>query len=73
MKKIDLHIHTVSTPSDKHFSFCMERLMWYVSEGNLDAIAITNHNMFDLKQFQEIKSQLEIKIFPGIEIGQSKT
>ncbi|EKU50606.1 MULTISPECIES: PHP domain-containing protein [Acinetobacter calcoaceticus/baumannii complex] len=68
MKKIDLHIHTVSTPSDKHFSFCMERLMWYVSEGNLDAIAITNHNMFDLKQFQEIKSQLEIKIFPGIEI-----
>ena len=68
MKKIDLHIHTVSTPSDKHFSFCMERLMWYVSEGNLDAIAITNHNVFDLKQFQEIKSQLEIKIFPGIEI-----
>lgn len=68
MKKIDLHIHTVSTPSDKHFCFCMERLKWYISEGNLDAIAITNHNMFDLQQFQEIKSQLEIKVFPGIEI-----
>ncbi|MDH1700040.1 histidinol phosphatase, partial [Acinetobacter johnsonii] len=42
--------------------------MWYVSEGKLDAIAITNHNMFDLLQFQEIKSQLGIKVFPGIEI-----
>lgn len=73
MKKIDLHIHTVSTPSDKQFSFCMERLEWYVSEGNLDAIAITNHNMFDLIQFQQIKSKLEIKVFPGIEIDVAGT
>lgn len=47
MKKIDLHLHTVSTVSDRNFTFSMERLEWYVSEGNLDAIAITNHNMFD--------------------------
>ncbi|MGQ0950207.1 PHP domain-containing protein [Acinetobacter baumannii] len=73
MKKIDLHIHTVCTPSDKHFIFCMERLQWYVSKGNLDAIAITNHNMFDLIQFQQIKSNLNIKVFPGIEIDVAGT
>ncbi|ENG8008184.1 hypothetical protein ABVF78_004112 [Vibrio alginolyticus] len=68
MKKIDLHIHTVSTPSDRRFDFSMERLEWYVTEGNLDAIAITNHNMFDLTQFRLIQEQLGIKVFPGIEV-----
>lgn len=68
MKKIDLHLHTVSTPSDRNFSFSIERLKWYVEEGNLDAIAITNHNMFDLNQFYEIQEKLSIKVFPGIEI-----
>ncbi|BDU42199.1 PHP domain-containing protein [Vibrio nigripulchritudo] len=68
MKKIDLHIHTVSTPSDRQFNFSMERLEWYVTEGNLDAIAITNHNMFDLTQFRSIQGHLEIKVFPGIEV-----
>lgn len=68
MKKIDLHIHTVSTPSDRPFNFSMERLEWYVTEGSLDAIAITNHNMFDLTQFRSIQEQLEIKVFPGIEV-----
>ncbi|MCU4589477.1 histidinol phosphatase [Acinetobacter pittii] len=51
----------------------MERLQWYVSKGNLDAIAITNHNMFDLIQFQQIKSNLNIKVFPGIEIDVAGT
>ncbi|EGQ9597423.1 histidinol phosphatase [Vibrio parahaemolyticus] len=46
----------------------MERLEWYVTEGSLDAIAITNHNMFDLTQFRSIQEQLEIKVFPGIEV-----
>ncbi|WP_394129663.1 PHP domain-containing protein [Shewanella maritima] len=68
MKKIDLHIHTVSTPSDRRFNFSIDRLKWYVTEGNLDAIAITNHNMFDLEQFRTIQQQIKIKVFPGIEI-----
>jgi ABC-type dipeptide/oligopeptide/nickel transport system ATPase component len=68
MKKIDLHIHTVSTISDRPFTFSLSKLKWYVEEANLQAIAITNHNMFNLEQFLSIKAELSIKVFPGIEI-----
>lgn len=70
MKKIDLHVHTVKTISDSEFSFSMERLVSYVHEMRLDAIAITNHNIFDKTQFVEICDALEeIKVFPGIELN----
>lgn len=53
LKKIDLHIHTISTVSDsKKFLFSMEKLKEYVSTRNLDAIAITNHNIFDIDQLR---------------------
>lgn len=68
MKKIDFHIHTVPSPSDAPFTFSMERMKAYVEECGLDGIAITNHNLFDLKQFEAIVSAVPIKVFPGIEI-----
>lgn len=68
MKKIDLHIHTVSTVWDTAFNFELSILEQYVSEAALDAIAITNHNIFDRKQFAEIAAALDIKVFPGIEV-----
>ncbi len=68
MKKIDLHIHTVRTVSDKNFTFSMDVLKAYVKDQELDAIAITNHNMFDKDQYDEIQSALDIPVFPGIEI-----
>lgn len=68
MKKIDLHIHTVSTVWDAAFNFELSILEQYVSEAALDAIAITNHNIFDRKQFAEIAAALDIKVFPGIEV-----
>ena len=68
MKKIDLHIHTISTDSDHNFDFCLERLKKYVSDTNLHCIAITNHNLFDLKQFKLISEALTICVLPGIEI-----
>lgn len=68
MKKIDLHIHTVRTDSDSPFTFSMETLKKYVTEVKLDAIAITNHNLFDRTQYEQIKSELTIPVFPGIEI-----
>jgi predicted metal-dependent phosphoesterase TrpH len=68
MKKIDLHIHTVPTISDAAFTFDMNKLKEYVGECKLDAIAITNHNMFDLDQFNQISNLLTIPVFPGIEI-----
>ncbi|RBP52715.1 phosphotransferase [Arenicella xantha] len=69
MKKIDFHMHTVATFSDPYFDFCLETLKRYVDEAKLDAIAITNHDIFDLDQFIEIREALGIVVFPGIEIN----
>jgi ABC-type lipopolysaccharide export system ATPase subunit len=69
MKKIDLHIHTVPTQSDSDFTFELTKLVEYVAKAQLDAIAITNHNIFDLHQFKTIRQSLTIPAFPGIEIN----
>lgn len=68
MKKIDLHIHTVQSISDRNFTFHIESLKEYVNKLEIDCIAITNHNLFDKTQFEHICQELNIKIFPGIEI-----
>ena len=68
MKKIDLHIHTVSTISDWNFEFSVDVLKDYVAREKIDVIAITNHNLFDKEQYMFIKNELEIKVFPGIEV-----
>jgi Fe-S cluster assembly ATPase SufC len=68
VRKIDLHIHTISTISDRAFDFDLANLEWYVRDAEIDAIAITNHNLFDRSQYLEISSRLESTIFPGIEI-----
>jgi hypothetical protein len=44
----------------------------YVSSAELDAIAITNHDMFDLGQFNQIVEKLDCAVFPGIEINLDK-
>ena len=68
MKKIDLHVHTVPTISDSDFVFSMDRLERYVRIGSIGAIAITNHNVFDLQQYEIIRDSLDIVVFPGIEV-----
>lgn len=68
MKKIDLHTHTVSTVSDYDFDFDLSKVKEYVDKLKIDALAITNHNMFDLNQYNQIKNSLSITVFPGIEI-----
>lgn len=69
MKKIDLHIHTVPTISDTHFTFSLEVFKRYVEDANLDAVAVTNHDVFDAIQFKEIRDALNVTVFPGIEIN----
>lgn len=69
LKKIDLHIHTVPTFSDVDFTFSLRKLKEYVLSANLDAIAITNHDIFELDQFSEIVQELGCVVFPGIEIN----
>lgn len=68
MKKFDLHIHTVSTVSDRPFSFSLDCLKKYVEDKDIDAIAITNHNLFNRTQYELIRDALSIKVFPGIEV-----
>ncbi len=68
MKKIDLHTHTVSTVSDYPFDFDISKVKEYVDKLHIDALAITNHNIFDLKQYNQIKNTLIIPVFAGIEI-----
>lgn len=72
MKKIDLHIHTVSTISDAGFTFSLETFKRYVEEASLDAVAVTNHDVFDADQFREIQDALNTVVFPGIEINVAK-
>jgi len=50
------------------FVFNMERLKKYIEIREIDGIAITNHNQFDLEQFRKIAEAVSIKVFPGIEI-----
>ncbi len=70
LKKVDLHMHTIPTISDAHhFTFSLEKLSEYVNTAELDAIAITNHDLFDLQQFNEIAKKVECVVFPGIEIN----
>lgn len=69
MKRCDLHIHTVPSVSDRLFTYDKDVLLDYVTKTELDVIAITNHNLFDYTQFQEIKNALtQIVILPGIEV-----
>ena len=69
MKKIDLHLHTkASQYSDAPYDFSLPKLKEYIKKLSIDCIAITNHNFFDLEQFNQITEQIEITVHPGIEI-----
>jgi len=62
-------LHTVPTISDADFTFSLPKLCEYISTAKLDAIAITNHDVFDLEQFYEIDRAVDCVVFPGIEIN----
>lgn len=70
MKTIDFHIHTIPvSDKDAHFEFDLTKFQQYTQALSIDAIAITNHNLFDLRQFKEIIGALKnVIVFPGIEI-----
>lgn len=71
LKKIDFHIHTKKTISDENidFNFSLDILKKYIEANDLNGIAITNHNHFDLDQFIEINKHISINCFPGIEVN----
>lgn len=69
MIKLDLHLHTIPTASDSVFTFSIEKLQAYVEHAALDAIAVTNHNVFDYPQFEEIQRAVGSTVLPGIEVN----
>lgn len=71
----DLHIHTLATAWDENFEFNLEQLKRHISNCELNAIAVTNHNVFDRSQFDSIRDELADTCFvlPGIEVSALKT
>ena len=70
VQKIDFHLHTIASIKDSDFIFSLDWLRNYVEEMELDAIAITNHDLFDKENFEEITVALDkVKVYPGIELA----
>ena len=70
--KIDLHTHTkkckigdAATREITPENFCE-----ILADTDVGIIAITNHNVFDIQQFQEIEQESsgDIQVWPGIEL-----
>ncbi len=72
MIKIDFHIHTLPAEYETQFDFDEDTIKEYVTKAELDAIAITNHNKFDLNQYRKIDDAVKIAVYPGIEIDLEK-
>ena len=53
------------------FEFDSNALMKHIQDNKLDAIAITNHNFFDLKNYEDVKKIVgdSAVVFPGIEVS----
>lgn len=68
--RIDFHLHTRSAEEkDDGFEFSLSWLKRYTQRLNIGAIAITNHNLFDLKQFNQIEDALSCAVLPGVELS----
>lgn len=70
--KIDIHTHTKKCKSgDAHTrAITPEKFCETILATEVRIIAITNHNVFDLNQFEEIKTRLgeDAQVWPGIEL-----
>lgn len=77
---IDFHCHTKAVKDGEASSRNIPNAKYFceqVKNANVKMVAITNHNSFDFKQFNEVQKEAkdEIIIFPGIEfdvIGENK-
>ena len=70
--KIDIHVHTRKVKSGDAPTRNIEKEMFVeiLSETDVNILAITNHNHFDLKQYEEFRDGVEThcQIWPGIEL-----
>ncbi|MGT2925045.1 hypothetical protein ACVR0O_07615 [Streptococcus caviae] len=69
VKKIDFHIHTVPSIKDSQFIYSSQWIKKYAKTAKLDAIAITNHDLFDKNNFELVKKDIpNVTVFPGMEL-----
>lgn len=70
MPKIDLHVHTIATSYDtkKNRDVDFATFIMNMKNANVKYVGITNHNTFNIEQFNEFSSDQEIFVFPGIEL-----
>lgn len=70
--KIDIHVHTKKTKQGDAFSrnITPERFSDIVQSTDVKVIAITNHNVFDLEQYNQILDKVagSFQVWPGIEL-----
>ncbi|WP_447017451.1 hypothetical protein [Shewanella algae] len=70
--KIDIHVHTRKTKQGDALTrdISPEKFSQIVQSTDVKILAITNHNAFDLEQFNEMEARLEgaAQIWPGIEL-----
>jgi ABC-type cobalamin/Fe3+-siderophores transport system ATPase subunit len=70
--KIDIHVHTKKTKQgDSPFrEVTPERFSEIVLSTDVKIVAITNHNVFDIEQYEQILKQVDgaIQVWPGIEL-----
>jgi predicted ATPase len=70
--KIDIHVHTKKTKKgDAHTrNVTPERFSEIIQSTDVKIVAITNHNVFDLEQYNQFLEQVDgaIQIWPGIEL-----
>jgi predicted ATPase len=70
--KIDIHVHTKKTKQGDAETRAVDADKFHqiVSSTEVEIIAITNHNVFDLEQYQEFTNTVgdDFQIWPGIEL-----
>lgn len=70
--KIDLHCHTIKTKKSDgvNRNVDVETFSKYMKDLDIKIVAITNHNYFDLKQYNEFSESVKetTMVWPGIEL-----
>lgn len=70
--KIDIHVHTKKTKQGDALTreVAPEKFSKIVQSTDVKILAITNHNVFDLEQFNQMETGLDgaVQIWPGIEL-----
>lgn len=70
--KIDIHVHTkkVKSGDAPTRNIAKEQFVEILRDTNVKILAITNHNHFDLKQYEEFRDGVvsHCQIWPGIEL-----